>query len=447
MAGSTTTPAITTPRPSETRGRAGRSVLRTPIYELRAYKQLVRTWRERFTASGRRAFVALVALAVLGVDTRRNQTFLLFAVAAGLHVSALALARLGRPRARLALALPPRATAGEPIPIRGRVRVEAAGSALLRATFGHRALRARLSIEPAEVFVTADEPGERDISFTLDPKRRGRHEIGPVTLRPVDPLGFVAGDALATIPAQVVLVAPPMFAWELRGGALGRRLHPGGIPLATASSDSMELIGTREWRPGDRLRNVHWRSFARRGAPIVKEFQEEYFPRIAVVVDTHLAPVSASREAQTAAREAFEAALSVAASITAALAERDHVVELVAAGPEVYRVSTGRGLGPLESVLDVLACLEPSEAAPLADVAPAVEQELAQIGTVYAVLLDWDEGRAAFLARMRALGTEVHAVIVREAAPSLALARALDDGVERMTPSAVAAATRGGARS
>lgn len=420
--------------------RARRSLLRTPIYELAAFKQLVRTWRERFTASGRRAFVALVLLAVLGVDTRRNQTFLLFAAAAGLHVSALALARVGRPRASLRLALPARATAGQPMSIRGEVRIEAAGSALLRATFGHRARASRFGVEPVEAFVAGDEPGARELSFTFSPSRRGRYEIGPVTLRPIDPLGLVAGDALATVPAQLVLVAPPVFPWTLPGGALGRRLHPGGIPLATASSDSMELIGTREWRPGDRLRNVHWRSFARRGVPVVKEFQEEYFPRIAVVVDTHLAPTGG--RVGRVEREAFEAALSVAASITSALAERDHVVELLAAGPEIYRVSIGRGLGPLESVLDVLACLEPSASAPLADVTPAIEDEIAQIGTVFAVLLDWDEGRAAFLARMRALGAEVHAVLVREGPPSAPLARGseLESVVACMPPSAVVAA-------
>lgn len=415
---------------------ARRSLLRTPIYELAAYKQLVRTWRERLTGAGRRTFVALAVLGVLAIDTRRNQTFLLFSIAAGLHVAALVLARVGRPRATLQLALPARATAGEPVTIRGRVLVEAARGALLRVTFGQRFSPARLTIEPDDVLIASDGPGAVDVEFRLVPKRRGRYELGPVTLRPLDPLGFVAGAAVSTAKAQVVLVAPPVFRWELQGGAVGRRLQPGGIPLASASSDAMELVGTREWRQGDRLRNVHWRSFARRGVPIVKDFHEEWFPRIAVVVDTHLPSRPSGADL-----EAFEAALSVAASIASALAERDHVVELLAAGPELYRVSAGRGLGHLENVLEVLACVEGSDAAPLADVAPAVEQEIAQIGTVYAVLLDWDEGRAGFLDRMRALGAEVHAVVVREGATTSKLVEG--DGVERMPPSAVAAALEG----
>jgi uncharacterized protein (DUF58 family) len=236
----------------------------------------------------------------------------------------------------------------------------------------------------------------------------------------------------------VVLVAPPLFPFEISGGTLGRRHQPGGIPFASNTSDSMELVGTREWRPGDRLRNVHWRSFARLGVPIVKEFHEEYFPRIAIVIDTHLA-----KDASKEDRIAFEAALSVAGSIAAKLAENDHVVELLAAGPELYRVAAGRGLGQVDSVLDVLACVEPAppEAAPLSEVGPAVEAEIAQIGTVFAVLLDWDAARAEFVDRVRAAGAEVHVVIVRQGATGTPVVAG--EGLETMPPSAVARAIKG----
>jgi len=418
---------------------AGRSLLQTPVYELAAYKSFVRSWRERFTVLGRRAVVTMVVLGALALDTRRNQTFLLFAIAVGLHIAAVIVVRIGRPRARLLLSLPARATAGEPIAIRGRLVVEEGEGALLRTTFGQRFDARRLTIEPEELIVTAEPGVEAELKFTLTPARRGRYEIGRATLRPLDPLGFVAGAAVdATKGNHVVLVAPPLFPFEIAGGTLGRRHQPGGIPLASNTSDSMELVGTREWRPGDRLRNVHWRSFARLGVPIVKEFHEEYFPRIAIVIDTHLA-----KDASKDDRVAFEAALSVSGSIAAKLAENDHVVELLAAGPELYRVAAGRGLGQVDSVLDVLACVEPAppEAAPLSEVGPAVEAEIAQIGTVFAVLLDWDAARAEFVDRVRAAGAEVHVVIVREGATSTPVVAG--EGLETMPPSAVARAIKG----
>ena len=48
--------------------------------------------------------------------------------------------------------------------------------------------------------------------------------------------------------------------------------------------------------------------------------------------------------------------------------------------------------------------------------APTLFDELAQITTVVAVLQDWDPSREAFLRRVKALGTDVRVLIVREPA-------------------------------
>ena len=46
----------------------------------------------------------------------------------------------------------------------------------------------------------------------------------------------------------------------------------------------------RDYRPGDPLQRVHWKSFARTGRPVVKEYQDEFFERHALVLDTGTAP-------------------------------------------------------------------------------------------------------------------------------------------------------------
>ncbi len=417
-------------------GRA-RALLRTPIHELPVYQELIRTWLERLTPMGRRVLVTLSVLVALSLDTRRNQNFLLLSVAFGMLVAAFVLIPRRRSRAELSVVLPTRATAGEPLVVRGRVRVVEPCAGLLRVALGQRLDARRLDVEPREVSVALDGEGrEVAIQLLVRPLRRGRHPLGPLTVRELDPLGLLAGRALAEVPRTTLLVGPPVFEWALREGTSGRRLSPGGIPFATHTSDAMELVGTREWRAGDRLRNVHYRSFARRGVPVVKEFQEEYFPRIAIVVDTSLPAPAGPVE-----REAFEAALSVGASVVAALARADHVVELLAAGPELYRVAAGRGLGQLDDVLDVLACVEPSDAPALTGVVPTVEAEIAQVGTVVVVLLDLDDDRLACLDRLRALGTEVHAVVVREGPTTSPLVES--EGLERLPPSAVRRAIEG----
>ena len=41
-----------------------------------------------------------------------------------------------------------------------------------------------------------------------------------------------------------------------------------------AAGDAIEFVGIREYRQGDPIRSIHWRSWARRGEPIVKEYQD-----------------------------------------------------------------------------------------------------------------------------------------------------------------------------
>lgn len=424
--------------------RAPRSLLRTPVHELEIVRRARAEWRDRLTPAGRAVVVTSFVLGVLAVDTRRNQTFLLFAVAVGLLVAAFVVARLGRARATLHLSLPVRATAGSDVVVKGRLRTEARASGLLRAAFPERFSPARFSIEPEEVVVAASDPGAADVevTFTIRARRRGRYEVSSPILRALDPLGLVASVASPRASArQVVLVGPPLFRFDERAGSVGRRLQPGGLPLASSTSDAVELVGTREWRAGDRVRDVHWRSFARRGVPIVKEYHEEFFPRIAIVVDTFLADPNAEAD-----REAFEAALSVAASIADGVGHGEQVVDLVAAGDELHRVQVGRGLGGIDDVLDVLACVEPSRAprasreGAFADVAPALDEELARTGTAWVILLDWDEARAAFVDRVRELGAEVRAIVVREGATTAPLPTG---DLERMPPSAVRRAIEG----
>ena len=190
---------------------------------------------------------------------------------------------------------------------------------------------------------------------------------------------------------------------------IGRRYQPGGIPLSSSVGESIEFTGTRDYRQGDPLRSIHWRSWARRMAPVVKEYQEEYFCRIAIVLDTFQ-----SRRQRAKDRRTFEAAISATASIADFFSRSEHVVDVLAAGPDLYEVSSGRSLAHLENILDVLACLEPCPQPPFQTIGPTLFERLAQVSTVVAVVLDWDEARETFLRRVRSLGTAVRAVVVHE---------------------------------
>jgi uncharacterized protein (DUF58 family) len=393
--------------------RPGRPLRAIPVVAL-----VVRWHEERLTARGRYVLWAALALGLMGADTRRSQVYVLFAVAMGALVAALVVTALRGPGARLECALPGRATAHSPLVLRARVWADEGRREYLRLSFPRPSRwRSSIAVRPRETFLAAAADAPTELRVELQARRRGRYVLRTPTLRVTDPLALAAGPAPPSRD-HVLLVYPRFYTLERFAVPAGRRYQPGGIPLSSSTGDAIEFVGTREYRDGDPLRNIHWRSWARRGEPVVKEYQEEYFARIALVLDTFVPARPNPGEERS-----FEAAISVLASIADHYSRSDFVVDILAAGPEVYEVSAGRSLAYLDNILDVLAGLEPCPEAPFAAIGPALFEKLARITTVVAVLQDWDEPRERFLREVKALGTAVHVIVVHEGATTLPWAR------------------------
>jgi len=373
---------------------------------------LLRAYEDRLTARGRALLWATLVLGAMGVDTRRSQIYVLFAVAMG----ALLLALLGdlapRPRAVLQCALPSRATALVPVTFRARV-TSLSGRHLPELRFAiPRPLRwgGSLRFEPGEAFLAVAPGNVTEVPVTLTAQRRGRYELRAPTLRLTDPLRLATGRGVAGSP-QALLVYPRFFRLDAFPVPLGRRYQPGGIPLSSNTGDAIEFVGTRDYREGDAIKNIHWRSWARRGQPVVKEYQEEYFSRVALILDTFVPKKPGPTD-----QRAFESAISVLSSVADHFSRSEAIVDILAAGPDVYQVSTGRSLAYLDTILEVLACLEPCADRPFSTIGPLLFEKLAQTTTVVAVLQDWDEPREAFLRQVQAQGTAVRAIVVHEGA-------------------------------
>jgi uncharacterized protein (DUF58 family) len=383
-------------------------LLARPLESAFLFRALRGFYRRRLTARGR--FVLWTALAVgfVGVDTRRALGFVLFALAAPPILVALATLLRSRPAVRLSGRLPQRLTAGRPVAI--PLDVEATDgrpTGPLSLFWAAPLPEEGIAVSSAEATFEADGTRPARVPLAFRPRSRGRYELPGLGLAATDAFALVRTRAV-WLPAQTLLVYPRYFTFGELSLPMGRRYQPGGIPLASVVGDSLEFIGTREYREGDPLRKIHWRSWARVGRPVVKEYQEEYFSRIALVLDTFL------HRPRPRERERFEAAISVVASLADHFSRSEEVVDILAAGPDLYEVSTGRSLGTLDNVLDVLACLEPSPATPFESIGPLLFARLERLTTVVAVMLEWDEAREAFVRQLRALGVAVRVFLVHE---------------------------------
>ncbi|MDQ3638126.1 MAG: DUF58 domain-containing protein [Actinomycetota bacterium] len=113
--------------------------------------------------------------------------------------------------------------------------------------------------------------------------KRGFYELGPAEIRTTDPFGllrFVRRFGART----EVTVYPEIF--ELAGFPLRGRKGDIGTRGSFAQRGD-EFSGLREYRRGDDRRHIDWKSVARTGELVVKEFAQESPQRHAVVLDLH----------------------------------------------------------------------------------------------------------------------------------------------------------------
>lgn len=320
----------------------------------------------------------------------------------GFCVAALVAAMLAglpfRPRLRLTRHLPPPASTGDEL--RYRVTVENVGRFNARhVAVEERDLPADLRPAGEPPMIDLLRPGERaEVTLSLACKARGAYDLRRLTGASVFPSGLFKWPRRGGL-SDKVLVYPRFTPLEQFEVPHGRNYQPGGIAVASSLGDSTEFFGTRDWRSGDRVRDIHWPSFARTGRPIVKEFQEEYFVRLAMVLDV---------EARTAKDEdRFERALSLAAGIADSLARRDYVIDLFAAGRDVFHFQAGRALAHVENILEILACLEPGDRMDVKALEAALLPEAPQLSAVVLVMMDWEESRAALVRNLKAHGVAV----------------------------------------
>src|SRR6185436_7654193 len=104
--------------------------------------------------------------------------------------------------------------------------------------------------------------GQVEARLTLTPRRRGRLALTGSTLARRDPLGLMRALRIVPSPATM-LILPRRYPLPPLALGGGRRYQRGGIALASSVGDSEEFAALRDYRPGDPLKRIHWRSLAR----------------------------------------------------------------------------------------------------------------------------------------------------------------------------------------
>ena len=257
------------------------------------------------------------------------------------------------------------------------------------------------------------------VTADIRARRRGKYTLPAVLSDTSFPFNLCRSGSLSGRP-QRLLVYPRFAPLTRLDLPVGRSYQPGGVSLTSNVADSMEFFGCREYRDGDNPHHIHWRSWARTGYPVVKEFREEYLPRTALILDTGRPRRFADIMGLDREDTLFEAGISLAAAVSDFFSRQEYVVDLFAAGPQVYRFQSGRSLGQLEDILDILACLEPHHGEPFERLSPEIVRDIARISSAVVVLLSWDSVRRDLVGALTKAGIELKVVYVADGTRAVA---------------------------
>jgi uncharacterized protein (DUF58 family) len=202
-------------------------------------------------------------------------------------------------------------------------------------------------------------PGQKvKVEYPIPTHVRGLLRVGPLTLS----RRGLAGLAYArTVVGEVVEVRVVPRVLPVRG-------LPGGVRRGHVGADERverggtDLVGLREYVPGDDLRRLHWATSARTGTLMIREDADPARPHLAVVLDDHAGSYAGAED--------FEDAVEVAASLVAVAIAEGHPVRLVSsAGAVDVELPAGAVDADASVVLAALADLKaadrPAAARPL----------------------------------------------------------------------------------
>jgi uncharacterized protein (DUF58 family) len=218
---------------------------------------------------------------------------------------------------------------------------------------------------PGTAFIPRVGPGESAVATARQRfVRRGVYPLREITLSTDFPFGLFRKEREVPLPGEVVV-------WPRTDRAVPDAIAGGGDerPLAAGSRMARgavrgEYRSLREYHPEDDARDIHWRTTARRGQPVVREYDRDAGKALWIVLDT-----------SQPEGEAAEDAVEIAASLCAR-ASLERTPFALAAGDAV--VEGGTGQPHLERALDALARVDFGGSA---GVSPAVPRDQAVLVT------------------------------------------------------------------
>ena len=259
--------------------------------------------------------------------------------------------------------------------------------------------------------------------------QRGQYHLGPIELRSGDPLGIFELRRRVSGRYKIIIYPAP---YDIPGFQLPPGRIPGGrIARYRTHYLTTNVATVRDYAPGDSFNRIHWRSTARTGRLMVKEFELDPTSDVWIMLDLdanwHVAQPWESpaiaitpavlwphhhRKEPPLAPATIEYATAAAASIAQRYLIERRAVGLLAYTPRRQVLQLERGHRQFTKILEMLAVVEPAESIAFDRIVTAERHFLDRNVTVVAITSSADNAWVAALRDYHNNGINVTAVLI-----------------------------------
>ena len=189
-----------------------------------------------------------------------------------------------------------------------------------------------------------------------------------------------------------------------------------GVSTTGEKGASTDFLRIRAFQPGDELKTIHWRSSAKLGRLVVREFEREETRFITIVLDCD------EQSNRGPEDDLFDRGVKVAASIAVEALRENVDVRMVLYGGEASMVGRGRGEIQYHRVLSALARVQPHGNIPLWSVLQGLAKDESRGSSMYIISPMVRQADVDAAGRLQGMGIS----------PFIVLTRTPDEGNEEM---------------
>jgi uncharacterized protein (DUF58 family) len=329
----------------EARGIQGRGRILQALGRLRAMWKEFWSWRRiEFSRGGVLFTAGAFAIGFAAINTANNLLYLLLGAMLGFIALSSWLSEQAIGGISVTRRTPRGVTVGNPLRIQYEIRNGRKRIPAFALEIGEEEL-------PGRGFVAVLMAGHHTTTCSENRFiRRGVFPLDSITVSTSFPFGLFRKTRTVKVPGELVVWPRTDRPVRTPNPGGGRNAAGGGGALGPAGPRG-EYRGLRGYRPGDDPKDIHWRTTARLGIPVVKEYEQNLAETLWICLDT-----------RGEAGDPAEAAVETAAALTARAFQTGKRFGFSSPG---LNIEPGHGPGHLERILDALARVDFSTHNPL----------------------------------------------------------------------------------